>query len=219
MAMLGNFGGHTKVTFYPWSAILLWMAVALACPIPGWWTQGDKPPGYHTSNSDLLTEGAQANLGLIRTRWMNKRHFPVCFIIPLHERHWDRWDRESVAFPPKPKLTDCTNWTQLQPLGLVQKAFYTLVHLCRPNDSDAMIMMLQSSASPFGQEKSLHMHSRAMPTHLHICRCPWPTPYILTWTTKLNFIPQFLQLWHIYVCMYVPMHAYIYVVCMYISFM
>ena len=38
-------------------------------------------------------------------------------------------------------------------------------------------MTSQSSASPFGWEKSLHMGSRVMPTCLHICRHPQPIPH------------------------------------------
>ena len=67
-----------------WS-LLLWYHI--------WWMQGDKLPSWHTSNSKILTQGIQANLGCIWLRYTNKEHFPVCFIVLLHERHWDSQDR------------------------------------------------------------------------------------------------------------------------------
>ena len=33
-----------------------------------WWTQGDKPPSWHTSNSEILTQGIQVNPGHIHLR-------------------------------------------------------------------------------------------------------------------------------------------------------
>ena len=53
--------------------------------------------------------------------------------------------------------------------------FIELLNLHQQYNSDIMIMTSQSASSS-RQEKPLCMCSRVMPTHLHICIHPWPTP-------------------------------------------
>ena len=43
-----------------------------------WGTQGDKTPGYYTSNSKVLNKGVQANLECVQLVGTNNEHFPVC---------------------------------------------------------------------------------------------------------------------------------------------
>ena len=78
LGMLVVFGGLTEVMSYPHSTIQLQMVVILALWVWVWWTQGDETPGCYTSNSTVLTEDIQANLGCIWLVWMNNEHFPVC---------------------------------------------------------------------------------------------------------------------------------------------
>ena len=78
-----------------------------------WWTQGDEPPRWHTSNLKIWIQGI----------WVNyNEHFPVCFIFLLLKRHWGTWDRESVDLPAKTQ-------TGTEPPGLMQEPLYTMIDL------------------------------------------------------------------------------------------
>ena len=129
-------------------------------------------------------------------RWTNKSHFPVCFIIPLHKRHQDSQDRGPVAFPPKPEPADWMNWMQLPPWGSCWSLFIPL-----------FIYVIEMTVMSW-----LWCHN-CLPPILggkSLCACavescqlactsadiPDLPPCVLTWTAKLNLVPQFLQLWH-----------------------
>ena len=79
-----NFGGQTKVASCPQSVVHLWTVMVLASLIPGlmntgWWATWLVHKQLKKTNFRYPSEP-----------WMHtyeinkKRHFPVCFIIPLH---------------------------------------------------------------------------------------------------------------------------------------
>ena len=161
--MLGDFSGHTKVTIYPWKCIRSEWEWSLPLQYQVQWTQGGKPPGWHTSNLNIQKQGIQVNLEHIQLRHTNNEHFPVCFIFLLLKRHQDSWDRVCGLTCQNPS----PNWT----LG-------PIVDLCKQYNSDVMIMTSRLSATLFRQEKPLHMHSRVvadLPAHLQMSPTYPPT--------------------------------------------
>ena len=92
-------------------------------------------------------------------------------IVPLLERHWGSHKRGSVA-------PNQVQWNILQPK--TQMRALRLVHtpLISPPSLYISIMTVTSSNDatiicfPHQVGKTLHMHSRVAPTHVHIHQCP-----------------------------------------------
>ena len=126
----------------------------------------------------------------------------MSFIFLLFERHWDSQDRGLVALPAKTQ-------TGTEPPGSCRSLFLEFSSLHKQHDSDVIIMMSWSSDSLFHWEKPLCRCRRVMLTPLCLCRCCWPTPYFLSWTTQLNFVSQFLWVWHVYILVLSEIFTYI----------
>ena len=119
-------------------------------------------------------------------------------IIPLLERHQGSWDRGLWLPKNEPKEESEGEPDELTTNlpGLVCASLYTLLHLCKQNDSD-IIMMSWSSASSFRWEKSLYMCSRVMLTCLWICWHPQPISLYQPCTNcYVNSVSWFLHLWY-----------------------
>ena len=180
--MLEDFGGHTEVMSDPQSAVLLQTVVVLVSLIQclmnaGWWATQQMHKLLKQTNLRCPSEPQMC------TGEINKEEIlPCMFHSPALCRTLGYLEQSVDDLPcQRPNQ----NWMQAP----VQDPFYTL--LLWHHGNDIMIICLF-----FLVGNSWHMCSWVMLTHLCMCRHPWLTPCIPTWTAILNFIPQFLQLWH-----------------------
>ena len=70
-------------------------------------------------------------------------------------------------------------------------------NICKMNVTDIIKWHHCHLLLHFGWEKPLHIHSRVMPTCLHIYQCPWPVSLTLPLKNHyVSFVFQFQHLWH-----------------------
>ena len=119
-------GGLSKLQCIPAVQFCSKQGWSLPLQFQVWGTQGDETPGYYTSNSKVLNEGVQANLGCVQLVGTNNEHFPVCLY--SYSLRGTKLARTKSLLPSQAKMD--LNFTQTRPdqsQACVGHSFHTLL--------------------------------------------------------------------------------------------